>query len=130
MKRIFFVFNRKEAYGMNQCKITTYDLIPTVLLLFALIFFKDPQQYNHPPIYGDHVPSVWIKCRYYVYSMSHHLKWLHVTTWLNSHVILQIGNPHYTFHLFHFHLFIYLPVTHIININRSYNQKWLGWLYI
>ena len=35
-----------------------YDLILTVLLLFALIFFKDPQQYNHPPIYGGHVPSV------------------------------------------------------------------------
>ena len=30
-----------------------------------------------------------------------------------------------------FHLFIYSPVTHIININiRSYNQKRQGWLYI
>ena len=29
-----------------------YDLILTVLLLFALIYFKDPQQYNHPPICG------------------------------------------------------------------------------
>ena len=40
-----------------------YDLILTVLLLYALIYFKDPQQYNHPPIYGGHVPSVQIKCR-------------------------------------------------------------------
>ena len=53
MKRIFFFFNGKEAYGVNQ-----YDLILTVLLLFPLIFFKDTQQYNHPPIYGDHVSSV------------------------------------------------------------------------
>ena len=43
---------------MNQRKIANYDLILTVLLLFALIFFKDPQQHNHPPIYGSHVPSV------------------------------------------------------------------------
>ena len=45
-------------YGVNQCKIANYDLILTVLLLFALIFFEDPQQYNQPPIYGDHVLSV------------------------------------------------------------------------
>ena len=45
-------------YGVNQCKIANYDLILTVLLLFALIFLKDPQQYNHPPIYADHVLSV------------------------------------------------------------------------
>ena len=45
-------------------QIANYDLILTVSLLFALIFFKDPQQYNHPPIYRDHVPSVQIKCRY------------------------------------------------------------------
>ena len=45
-------------------QIANYDLILTVSLLFALIFFKDPQQYNHPPIHGGHVPSVQIKCRY------------------------------------------------------------------
>ena len=55
---MFFFFNGKKAYGVNQCKTAHYDLILTVLLLFALIFFKDPQQYNHPPIYGGHVPSV------------------------------------------------------------------------
>ena len=55
MKRIFFFFNGKEAYGVNQGKIVNYDPILTVLLLFALIFFKDPQQFNHPPIYGGHV---------------------------------------------------------------------------
>ena len=52
---------------MNHCKIANYDLIVTVLFLFALIFFKDlfaliffkdPQQYNHPPIYWGHVLSV------------------------------------------------------------------------
>ena len=48
MKRIFFFFSGKEAYGVNQCKIANYDLILTVLLLFALIFVKDPQKYNHP----------------------------------------------------------------------------------
>ena len=48
----------KKRNGVNQCQIANYDLILTVLLLFALIFFKDPQQYNHPPIYGGHVPSV------------------------------------------------------------------------
>ena len=37
---------------MNQWKIANYDLILTVLLLFDLIFFKDPQQYNHPLVYG------------------------------------------------------------------------------
>ena len=58
---------------MNQCKKANCDLILTVLLLFALIFFKDSQQYNHPPIYVRHVPSVLIKCRYNDYSMSHHL---------------------------------------------------------
>ena len=58
MKRIFFFFSGKEVYGVNQCKIANYDLILTVLLLFALIFLKDPQQYNHPPIYADHVLSV------------------------------------------------------------------------
>ena len=63
----------KKRNGVNQCKIASYDLILTVLLLSALIFFKDPQQYNHPPIYGVHVPSVQIKCRYNVYSMLHHL---------------------------------------------------------
>ena len=42
---------------MNQCKITPYDLIPTVLLLFALIFLKDLRQYNHPPINGTQVHS-------------------------------------------------------------------------
>ena len=54
----------KKRNGVNQCQIANYDLILTVLLLFALIFFKDPQQYDHPPIYGGHVPSVQIKCRY------------------------------------------------------------------
>ena len=29
--------------------------------------------------------------------MSRHLKWLCMTTWLNRHVISQIGNPHYKF---------------------------------
>ena len=58
MKRIFFFFNEKEAYGVSQCKLANYDLILTVLLLFALIFFKDPQQYNHPPLSGGHVLSV------------------------------------------------------------------------
>ena len=53
MKRIFFFLNGKEAYGMNQCKIANYDLILTALLLFALTSFKDPQQYNHPPIWGS-----------------------------------------------------------------------------
>ena len=32
VKRIFFFFNRKEANGMNQCKIAHSDLILTVLL--------------------------------------------------------------------------------------------------
>ena len=58
MKRIFFFFNEKEAYGVNQGKIVNYDPILTVLLLFALIFFKGPQQYNHRLIYGHHVLSV------------------------------------------------------------------------
>ena len=58
MKRIFFFFTGKEAYEVNQCKIANNDLILTVLLLFALIFFEDPQQYNHPPIYEGHAPSV------------------------------------------------------------------------
>ena len=58
VKRIFIFFNGKETYGVNQCKIANYDLALTVLLLFALIFFKDSQQYNHPPMYGGHVPSV------------------------------------------------------------------------
>ena len=58
MKRIFFFLSGKEVCEMNQCKIANYDLILTVLLLFALIFFKHPQQYNHPPIYGGHaMPS-------------------------------------------------------------------------
>ena len=48
----------KKRNGVNQCKIANYDLILTVLLLVALIFFKDPQQYNHPRIYGGHVLSV------------------------------------------------------------------------
>ena len=40
-------------------QIANYDLIlKDLTLLFALIFFKDPQKYNHPPIYGGHVPSV------------------------------------------------------------------------
>ena len=40
-------------------QIANYDLIlKDLTLLIALIFFKDPQKYNHPPIYGDHVPSV------------------------------------------------------------------------
>ena len=43
---------------VNQCKIANYDLILTVLLRFALILFKDPQQYNHLPIYGGHIPFV------------------------------------------------------------------------
>lgn len=34
-------FNGKEAYGMDQCKITHHDLILTVFLLFALMFFKE-----------------------------------------------------------------------------------------
>ena len=58
MKRIFFFFNGKEEYWVNQCKITNYDLTLTVLLLFALIFFKGHQEYNHPPIYGGYVLSV------------------------------------------------------------------------
>ena len=58
MKQIFFFFNGKEAYGGNKYKIANYDLILTVLLIFALIFFKDPQQYNHPRVYGGHVLSV------------------------------------------------------------------------
>ena len=45
---------------MNECKIANYDLILTVLLLFALIFFKDPQQYNHPHMYG----AMCFLCRY------------------------------------------------------------------
>ena len=94
MKRIFF-FNGKEAYGMNQYKIAKYDLILTVLILFAQIFFKEPQQYKPPPIYGGHVPSVQVNSRYNVYSMSRHLKSLQVTTQLNSHMILQVGNTHY-----------------------------------
>ena len=52
MKRIFFFFYEKEAYGVDQCKKANYDLILTVPLLFALIFFKDPEQCNHLPIYG------------------------------------------------------------------------------
>ena len=58
MKQIFFFLNGKEVDGVNQYKIAIYDLILTVLLLFALIFFKGPQQYNHHPIYGAHVPSM------------------------------------------------------------------------
>ena len=58
MKRIFFFFSGKEAYGVNQCKIAYYDLILTVLLLFALIFFKGPQQCIYPPLYGGCVLSV------------------------------------------------------------------------
>ena len=58
VKLIFFYLNGKEAYGRNQCKIANKDLILTVLLLFDLIFFKDPQQYNHPVIYEGHLPSV------------------------------------------------------------------------
>ena len=58
MKQIFFFFNGKEAYGAYQCRIAHYDPILIVhLLLFALIFFKDPQQDNHPPI-GGHVSPV------------------------------------------------------------------------
>ena len=52
------LFTGKEAYEVNQCKIANNDHILTVLLLFTLIFFKDPQKYNHPPIYGGHEPSV------------------------------------------------------------------------
>ena len=74
MKLIFFFFNGKKAKGMSQCKIASYDLILTVLLLFAFIFFKDPQQYNHSLIYEGRVLSVRIKCIYNVYSMSRHLK--------------------------------------------------------
>ena len=58
MKRIFF-FNGKEVCGVNQRKLANYDLIlKNLILIFAFIFFKDPQQCNHPPIYGGHVPSV------------------------------------------------------------------------
>ena len=39
-------------------QIAKYVLILTVLLLSALIFFKDPQQFNHPPMYGGHALSV------------------------------------------------------------------------
>ena len=53
---------KTEAYGVNQCKIANYDLILTVLLPFALMFFKDPQQYNHPPIYGA-MCSMCLLCR-------------------------------------------------------------------
>ena len=59
---------------MSQCKIANYDLILTVLLLFAFVFFKDPQQYNHSLIYEGRVLSVRVKCIYNVYSMSRHLK--------------------------------------------------------
>ena len=54
-----FHYFRKKANGiiLSQCKIANYDLILTVLLLFALIFFKGPQQCNRPPIYGGYVPS-------------------------------------------------------------------------
>ena len=62
-----------KGNGVNPCKIANYDLILTILVLFALIFFKDPQHCNHPPIYEGHVPSVLTKCRYNIYSMSHHL---------------------------------------------------------
>ena len=58
MKPIFFFVNGREAYGMNQCKIANYDLILTVLLLFAFILSKDPQQYNRPLIYEGPVFSV------------------------------------------------------------------------
>ena len=34
------------------------SFILTVPLLFALVFFKDSQKYNDPPIYEGHVPSV------------------------------------------------------------------------
>ena len=79
MANFYFLGTVKSVLGssfdhyLNQCKIANYDLILTVVLLFALIFFEGPQQYNHPPIYGGYVLSVWIKCRYNVYSMSHHL---------------------------------------------------------
>ena len=58
MKQIFFFLNGKEVDGVDQCKIAIYDLILTVLLLFALIFFKGPPQYIHHAIYGGHVPSL------------------------------------------------------------------------
>ena len=58
MRPIFFFVSGKEAYGMNQCEIANYDLILTVLLLFAFILFKDPQQYNHPLTYEGPVFSV------------------------------------------------------------------------
>ena len=49
----------KKCVGVNQRKIANYDLIlKNLILIFAFIFFKDPQQCNHPPIYGGHVPSV------------------------------------------------------------------------
>ena len=35
-----------------------YDLILTVLLLFTLLSFKEPQQYNRSSIYGGHVLSI------------------------------------------------------------------------
>ena len=53
-----FFFSGKEVYGVNQCKIANYDLILTVLLLFAFILSKDPQQYNRPLIYEGPVFSV------------------------------------------------------------------------
>ena len=59
----------KKRNGVSQCKTANYDLILKVLVPFALIFFKDPQQYNHPPIYGGHVPSVQIKYRLYLHKV-------------------------------------------------------------
>ena len=48
----------KKLNGVNQWKKANYDLIPTVLFLFALIFFKDPQQYNDLPLYVGYMASV------------------------------------------------------------------------
>ena len=51
----------KNHNGVNQCKIADHDLILTVLLHFVLIFFQDPQQYNHPPIYTASLPKcLWV----------------------------------------------------------------------
>ena len=50
---MLILFNNAIVISLVQVPCSFYWTI-----LFALIFFKDPQQYNHPPIYGDHVSSV------------------------------------------------------------------------
>ena len=38
-KKCILLFQGKEAYGLNQCKVANYAPILTVLLLFALMYF-------------------------------------------------------------------------------------------